>query len=379
MVLSSLGKRSRAGRSASGASYRRTWSEPWRLRELRRSPRGGLGAELDRIEAAVDAGDLDVGRLGFWRVVRLIKLDDDLIDRHADQAGRIDAKAFRPRFPILVPVWLGNSILGLLIVVGAAAVAFALGDPSPMAVGWSLLVAAGAWMVGFHSSAHWLIGRAVGIRFRTYFAAFPTAAPGSEDRLRDVPPRVARPGARGCTRRARSRRSSRRSSRWRSRRRPTRRLGGRRPARDRRRADRDGRLRQHEGERLEEGAARARGRGARRDGSRAALTRGPVRAPSAVGVEERRRRPVGTVLPKRQDQWPKVRRMGEVERPGERVRLPVTMGQAREPMTSSMNFSTEANSYVWLSIPPPSGLSPFLVWGERISAGVLGPSPMMSY
>jgi hypothetical protein len=135
--------------------------------------RGGLGAELDRIEAAVDAGDLDVGRLGFWRVVRLIKLDDDLIQRHADQAGRIDAKAFRPRFPILVPVWLGNSILGLLIVVGAAAVAFALGDPSPMAVGLSLLVAAVAWMVGFHSSAHWLIGRAVGIRFATYFAAFP--------------------------------------------------------------------------------------------------------------------------------------------------------------------------------------------------------------
>ena len=28
-------------------------------------------------------------------------------------------------------------------------------------------------MVGFHSSAHWLVGRAVGIRFATYFAAFP--------------------------------------------------------------------------------------------------------------------------------------------------------------------------------------------------------------
>jgi hypothetical protein len=140
--------------------------------------RGGLGTELDRIEAAVDAGDGDLGRLGFWRVVRLVKLDDDLIERHADQIGRIDARAFLPRFPILVPVWLGNAILGLLIVVGVVAVAFALGagpfdEPGSAAAGGSLLLAAGAWMVGFHSSAHWLVGRAVGIRFRTYFAAFP--------------------------------------------------------------------------------------------------------------------------------------------------------------------------------------------------------------
>jgi hypothetical protein len=135
--------------------------------------RGGLAAELDRIEAAVEAGDTDLRRLGFWRVVGLIKLDDELIERHADQVGRIDWKAFRGHFPILVPVWLGNAILGLLIVVGILAIAFALDDPGPTAAGWSLLVAAAAWMVGFHSSAHWLIGRAVGMRFRTYFAAFP--------------------------------------------------------------------------------------------------------------------------------------------------------------------------------------------------------------
>ena len=140
--------------------------------------RGGLGAELDRIEAAVDAGDTDLGRLGFWRVVRLLKLDDDLIERHAEQAGRIDAKAFLPRFPILVPVWLGNAILGVLIVVGIVAAAFTVGagsfdDPGSAAAGWSLLITAAAWMVGLHSSTHWLVGRAVGIRFRTYFAAFP--------------------------------------------------------------------------------------------------------------------------------------------------------------------------------------------------------------
>ena len=43
----------------------------------------GLGAELDRIGSAVDAGDTDLSRLGFWRVVALIKRDDELIERYA--------------------------------------------------------------------------------------------------------------------------------------------------------------------------------------------------------------------------------------------------------------------------------------------------------
>ena len=43
-----------------------------------------------------------------------------------------------------------------------------------------------------------------------------------------------------------------------------------------------------------------------------------------------------------------------------------------------MNFSTEENSYTLESIAPPSGLSPWRVQGEMISAGVRGPRPMMS-
>ena len=141
------------------------------------SPSGGLGAELDRIEAALDAGDTDLRRLGFWRVVALIKLDDDLIERYADQVALIDAKAFRAGIGFRLPVWVGNGILLGVIAVGVIAVlvanaastpAFA-NEPNLFLSGAGLLVAAGAWAVGFHSPTHWLVGRLVGIRFTDYF------------------------------------------------------------------------------------------------------------------------------------------------------------------------------------------------------------------
>jgi hypothetical protein len=138
---------------------------------------GGLGAELDRIEAAVDAGDTDLGRLGFWRVVALIKRGDELIERHAEQVGRIDAKVFRARVRFRLSVWVGNGILLAGIAVGAFAVIVAVSaatptlgtEPNAFLSGAGLVVAAVAWAVAFHSPTHWLAGRLVGIRFSDYF------------------------------------------------------------------------------------------------------------------------------------------------------------------------------------------------------------------
>src|SRR6266508_3768674 len=78
-----------------------------------------IGAELDRIEAAVASGDHDLRVLGFWRVVRRLKLDPDLTARHAAQAGRIDRAAFQSAKRWRFPVWLGNAVL----VVGTVAMA----------------------------------------------------------------------------------------------------------------------------------------------------------------------------------------------------------------------------------------------------------------
>ena len=176
MVLSSLGE------ALEGRSERVRRIVPPDLEatvEAGGSPSGGLGAELDRIEAAVDAGDTDLQQLGFWRVVALIKRGDELIERYADQVGRIDAKAFDARFPHRVPIWLGNTLLAALIAVGVvaawAAVLFAIDSSSEARtrVGVALLVAALAWMVGLHSSTHYVVGRLVGIRFRRYFFDIP--------------------------------------------------------------------------------------------------------------------------------------------------------------------------------------------------------------
>jgi hypothetical protein len=179
MVLSSLGKRSR-GRSERVRRIVPPEEDP--TVEAGETPSGGLGAELDRIESAVDAGDTDLRRLGFWRVVALIKRDDELIEQYADQVGRIDAKAFRARVRFRIPVWVGNALLLGVVVVGVVAVILAVrnanenpGQPPDVELvsGLALLLAAGAWALGIHSPVHWIVGGLVGIGFTDYFLGGP--------------------------------------------------------------------------------------------------------------------------------------------------------------------------------------------------------------
>jgi hypothetical protein len=145
--------------------------------------RGGLGAELDRVEAAVDAGNPDLRDLGFWRLVGLIKQDDEAIDRHAEQVGRIDRKAFRTGVRVRLPVWVGVTLMLIAVGVGIAGVIVAIragADPEPneLVTGVGLVVAGGAWAAGLHSLAHYVVGRAVGIRFTDFFVAIPPPLPG---------------------------------------------------------------------------------------------------------------------------------------------------------------------------------------------------------
>ncbi|HET9672351.1 MAG TPA: hypothetical protein VFQ40_05825 [Actinomycetota bacterium] len=135
--------------------------------------RGGLGAELDRIEAAVDAGDADLRRLGFWRLVGLIKRDDEAVERHADQVGRIDAKAFARAPLVRLPVWVGLVLMVLAVAAGAGAVTVALDAGGPTTSGVALVAAAGLWAAGLHSLTHYVVGRAVGIGFTHLFGKLP--------------------------------------------------------------------------------------------------------------------------------------------------------------------------------------------------------------
>lgn len=133
----------------------------------------GYAAEFDRIEAAVDAGNADLRALGFWRLLDRVKADAVLSAHWADQAGRIDRKAFEARVRPRFPVWLGNLVLVLGAMVGALAIGIAIGTSEGLVAGIALVVAGVAWSICFHSPTHWLVGRIVGIRFVAYFLGGP--------------------------------------------------------------------------------------------------------------------------------------------------------------------------------------------------------------
>jgi hypothetical protein len=138
-----------------------------------------LGVVLDRMEAAVSSGRTDLRELGFWGIVARVKLGRVLVDEHAGQIGRIDTAAFRARVRLRVPVWAGNALLLLGVVLGGAAVAVAFVSDTAWVAGLALVAAGGIWAVSFHGLAHWLVGRAIGIGFTDQFlAGRPLPRPG---------------------------------------------------------------------------------------------------------------------------------------------------------------------------------------------------------
>lgn len=122
-----------------------------------------------RIESAVSAGDTDLSRLGFFRLLRKVKADPVVAAHWAGVAGRIDRTAFEARVRPRFPVWLGNAVLVAGTVVGAAAIVVAMAATDPLVAGLALVVSAGILSVVVHDLGHWAVGRAVGIRFIGYF------------------------------------------------------------------------------------------------------------------------------------------------------------------------------------------------------------------
>jgi hypothetical protein len=132
-----------------------------------------LAEAFARIEAEVGRGGADLGALGFWPLVGRVKRDPALVERFADQVGRIDGAAFRSRVRFRLPVWVGNAVLLTEAAIGAAAIGVAAVASSETVTGIGLVVGGIAWAVGLHSPTHWLVGRLVGIRFTDYFLGGP--------------------------------------------------------------------------------------------------------------------------------------------------------------------------------------------------------------
>jgi hypothetical protein len=134
---------------------------------------GAVEAALDRIEQAVDSGRTELSDLGFWKLLMRVKAEPTLAERVADQVGRIDRKAFEARVRPRFPVWLGNLVLCAGILAGVAAMVVAARVETGWLAGLALVAAAGLWSASVHGLAHWLVGRALGIRFWCYFFGGP--------------------------------------------------------------------------------------------------------------------------------------------------------------------------------------------------------------
>lgn len=137
-------------------------------------PDGGTYQDaFARIESAVEAGQTDLARLGFWRLLRQVKVEPMLAEHWADQAGRIDRRAFETRVRFRFPVWFGNLVLLIGVLFGAAAVVYGMRCDNPTVAGLSFVVAGGVWSVCVHDLAHWAVGRLAGISFLAYYIGGP--------------------------------------------------------------------------------------------------------------------------------------------------------------------------------------------------------------
>lgn len=134
--------------------------------------RADLGRELDRIEASVAAGNTDLAALGFWKVVRAIKLDRVAVLELAGQAGAIDTAAFRAHVRLRTKPWVG--VVAMLVLTALGFLGIWLANVWTGAWAGLAIVGTGvAWSVGWHLPAHAFVGWLAGIRYTDAFLGGP--------------------------------------------------------------------------------------------------------------------------------------------------------------------------------------------------------------
>jgi len=126
-----------------------------------------------RVRAAVDAGETDLSRLGFWRLLATVKADPVLANHWADVAGDIDRRAFERYAKLRFPLAVGNALLVGATIAGGVAIGLGWSTSSDILSGLAFVAAGAIWSVSVHSLTHWVVGRAVGIRFTSYFVGGP--------------------------------------------------------------------------------------------------------------------------------------------------------------------------------------------------------------
>ncbi|HVL81215.1 MAG TPA: hypothetical protein VM840_06460 [Actinomycetota bacterium] len=131
-----------------------------------------IAEALDRAERSVLLGQ-GLGGTGFWRAVSEVRRRPELVEAFAERIGRIDRMAFERGVRLRVPLGPGLAGLWVATISGAVLVVVAprIGE-HPVGTA-AFLAGFGALLVGSHSLAHHVTGRAFGMRFTHVFLGGP--------------------------------------------------------------------------------------------------------------------------------------------------------------------------------------------------------------
>lgn len=130
-----------------------------------------IESAIQRARTSVSSGSGLEGT-GFWKAVRRIRADRVLAQRFAAEVGEIDTEAFSGAVRLKIPAGFGVAVLctgtaaGIVLLVAADRMQGVLAD-------LFFLGGFGGLLVSTHSLAHWVVGRAMGMRFTHFFLGGP--------------------------------------------------------------------------------------------------------------------------------------------------------------------------------------------------------------
>jgi hypothetical protein len=131
-----------------------------------------ISTVLDAAEAALDRGEGLKGT-GFWKAVSAARIDPSIASEFGERIASIDTRAFESAVKLKVPAAVGTAVLAGGAGVSVAALVAAAGIDGRLLRTAVFIGAFGALEVTTHSLAHWVVGRAMGMRFTHYFVGGP--------------------------------------------------------------------------------------------------------------------------------------------------------------------------------------------------------------